>query len=252
MIRIAGIITPLENIVHYYSSEAVERTILEIMTSSSAIYEYSTWDHLKFELDLRASIISASRELHRSGLRFRVFSETMCNPKYWTRTDEGGFLLKQGVLPSAAISDIFENGSKYGTECATAIVIVYYKAILNIFPKKLFNDLFSRIYLMSWKDLDPDLGIRSYRNPPDYFPGDCRYIKNHEVDPKTPEWQGENAIDLGDGTYYGHGIGITTINGIIHMLNEHRISGSTVSASLLDSVTRPGFKHLANRYLNFI
>ena len=42
--------------------------------------------------------------------------------------------------------------------------------------RKLFNRLFSDIYLMNWKYLDKDLGMRSYENLPDYLPG-LPYIK---------------------------------------------------------------------------
>lgn len=211
--------------------------------------EYSSMDQLQFELALRNNIISASRQLNRSGISFRTFRNSMCNPAFWERTIEGGFLLKTGVRSNDAIRDIYVNGFLYGTECATAIVIVYYKAIMDLYPAELFNQLFSGIYLMNWMHLDSDLGVTTYRNLTDYFPGDCRYFKNPDVDPMTPQWQGENAIDLGDGTYYGHGVGITTAAGIIAALNRHRAPGSGQSAYLTDSATRPDFKYLWSKYI---
>ena len=62
----------------------------------------------------------------------------------------------------------------------------------------------------------------------DYLPGDCRYFNNPDVDPLTPEWQGENAIDLSGGMYYGHGIGIKTADKIIEILNHNRIQDSNI------------------------
>ncbi len=56
----------------------------------------------------------------------------------------------------------------------------------------------------------------------DYLPGDCVYLKNPDHDLATPEWQGENAILLGNNLFYGHGIGITTAQGIIDELNSNR------------------------------
>ncbi|WZL72533.1 protein-glutamine gamma-glutamyltransferase [Clostridiaceae bacterium 35-E11] len=251
MIQISGDMVNLENLTNMYSPDSVERKIIDILSLSSEVYTYSTLEELKFELDLRKNIVETSKQLNRSRFGFRIFRKSTCNSDYWKRTDEGGFLLKEGVTPADGIQDIFINSAKYATECATAIVIIYYKAILNIFPQSLFNEMFSTIYLMNWKDLDEDLGIRYYKNLSDYLPGDCRYFKNPDVDPLTPEWQGENVIDLGEGRYYGHGIGIKTADGIIQSLNRHRKIGATESAYLLPSATRPAFKYLAKRYKKF-
>ncbi|MCG8538844.1 MAG: protein-glutamine gamma-glutamyltransferase [Clostridia bacterium] len=234
-----------------YPPDSVEAKIINILSSSAATYEYDSLDELKFEVNLRKNIIIASRELNDTGFSFRTFRESKCNTEYWNRTNEGGFLLKEGVKPSDAIKDIFINSYKYGTECATAIVIVYYKALVNIYPEELFNEMFAGIHLMNWHYMDRDLNVGYYPNKADYLPGDCRYFKNPDVDPLTPQWQGENAIDLGDGTYYGHGIGITSGDGIINALNRFRSEGSTKSAYLLDSATRPDFKYLSYRYYDF-
>ncbi|MDF2545358.1 MAG: protein-glutamine gamma-glutamyltransferase [Anaerosolibacter sp.] len=252
MIIISGTIISLDDFVNQYSVGPMERKILEILTASEFIYSYRSMDYLKFELDLRVNIIQAAKDLYKSKMDFKTFRQSICNPDFWERSEEGGFSVKNGVLPSDAIEDIFINGPKYGTECATAIIIVYYKALLNILPKKLFNELFSEIYLMNWKSLDTDLGVTTYKKVPDYLPGDCRYIDNPDVDPLTPHWQGENVIDLGNGTYYGHGIGIGTADKIIEVLEKYRKAEATQPARLLDSVTTPDFKYLAHRYLSFV
>jgi protein-glutamine gamma-glutamyltransferase len=163
---------------------------------------------------------------------------------------DGGFTLKTGVRPSEAIDDIFVNTRLYGTECATAIVIIYYKAVLDSYKADLFNKAFGEIVLMNWRDMDDLLGVSTYRRLPDYVPGDCRYVKNPDVNPLTPEWQGENIIDLGSGRYYGHGIGTGDVEYFIRALNQNRIAGSQVSAYLMDSATRPDF-HGLYRYWKF-
>ena len=245
MIYIAGTFIDSSSIAEKYPSESIERKALNIMLSSSNIYAYNMLSELEFELNLRKSIVSAAMNLHRSRFSFRLFRETKCNEKYWERTEEGGFLLKDGVKPSEAIKDIFVNSSLYGTECATAMVIVFYGAVVNVFPEEVFDCVFSRIYLMDWMYLDRNLGIGYIRDPEDYLPGDCRYFKNPDVDPLTPHWQGENVIDLSDGLYYGHGIGIGREQDFINTLNKYRISGSETSAYLQRSVTRLNSKRLA-------
>jgi protein-glutamine gamma-glutamyltransferase len=244
MIQIPGSLIDAGTMLSQYPPSSIERTIVETLSSSDKIYYYESLNELQFELTLRKSIVAASRDLNKSYFSFRVFRSSICNPEFWERTDEGGFLLKSGVKPYNAIRDIYINSSQYGTECATAIVIVYYKALADILPENIFNGLFSRIYLMDWQQLDKNLGVTYYYNPTDYFPGDCRYFKNPDVDPLTPEWQGENVIYLDNGLYYGHGIGIKTADEIIMALNSHRKSGSEVPAYLLNSVTRLGFKSL--------
>ncbi|MHB8064511.1 MAG: protein-glutamine gamma-glutamyltransferase, partial [Ruminiclostridium sp.] len=239
-------------IINKYAQNSIERKIISILASSSEVYRYDSENQLDFELKLRKSIINAARELNRSYFSFRVFRKSICNLDYWNKTDEGGFALKNGIKPSEAIKDIYIHSSKYGTECSTAMVIVYYRALVDIFPEDLFNKLFSQIYLMNWQHLDRDLGIADYMNPADYIPGDCLYFRNPEVDPLNPEWQGENAIYLDEGSYYGHGIGIANAEKVIEVLNKKRISGATVSAYLVNSAKRLNFKYLSYRFYSFV
>jgi protein-glutamine gamma-glutamyltransferase len=252
MIRINGRIIPPNNIIENYPANIIERKIINILSESSKMYRYSSLDELRFELKIRSNIVNASIRLNRSGLAFKVFRKAYCNTNFWELTREGGFLLKRNAAPSKAINDIFVNGRKYGTECATAMVIVFYKAVLDIFPEELFNKLFSSIHLMNWSYLDKNLDIGYYVNEEDYLPGDCRYFKNPDVNPLTPELQGENAIDLGNGRYYGHGMGILTGEQIIRELNENRKEGSRRSAYLINSATHPNFKHLAYIYYSYV
>ncbi len=245
MIQIAGTVISPDTTDFSFPANSIEGKIIGILSSSSGLYSYRSASELEFELNLRKSIIKAARELNKTYFSFRTFRKSICNPDFWERTDEGGFLLKEGVKPSDAILDIYENSRKYGTECATAMVIVFYKALTEVFPKELFDRTFTEIYLMDWQHLDPQLGITNYRDVKDFLPGDCRYFANPDVDPLTPQWQGENTIDLGDGTFYGHGPGIATADQMIAILNKFRREGAETSAYLMDSATRPNFKYLA-------
>lgn len=244
MIKIAGTTVFPSNIDGQWPSGSIGIKIIDIMDSSLAVYDYDSLGQLQFELKLRMNIIAASRDLDQSGVIFASFYYSKCNSDYWYFTRDGGFLLKQGVNPSTAITDIFTNGSKYSFECATAMIIVYYKAVLESLPVETFDRLFAGLYLFGWWYKDEDLGFSSYKRR-DYFPGDYRYFKNPDVNPKTPEWQGENVIDMGDGTYYGHPIGIKTADQMVGFLNEHRKPLARWSAYLLDMAGYPDFKYLS-------
>ncbi|MCX7614200.1 MAG: protein-glutamine gamma-glutamyltransferase [Clostridiales bacterium] len=230
------------------SKDSLEKDIINILANSQKIYTYSI-NELKFELILRKEIIEAAHDLNRSGISFRVFRDSKCNREYWDRMDDGGFAVKSDVSPGEAISDIYKNGSRYGTECATAIVIIYYKALLEVFGKERFDQLFPNIYLMNWHLIDNKLKeVGLTHKETDYLPGDRRYFINPDVDPITPQWQGENVIDMNHGLYYGHGVGIRNAEAMIKILNTKRKKDAVESAYLLDSVGRPNFRNLADIY----
>ena len=222
-----------------------EQQVLSQLAGSSQRFDYDSTEQLLFELRLRAATVAASKELDRSGMGFAIFRKSKCNPEFWERTGEGGFLLKSGAKPGEAILDIFRNGRKYATECATAMVIVYYRALLDVLGEEKFDRLFPKIQLMNWHHLDRlllDVGLM--KKYPLYLPGDRRYFANPDVDPLTPEWQGENVIDLDGTLYYGHGIGIRNAEAIIRALNKNRIEDADDSAYLMDSAGRPDYKKL--------
>ena len=252
MITISG--SPLETseIIGDYSENSVEKQLLEQMSKSTETYRYNTMHQLKFELALRKEIVDAARKLNASKLKFAVFHKSECNPDYWTRTSNGGFLLKSGVKASDAIQDIFTNGQKYATECATAMVIVYYKALMEVYSEETFNRLFRSIYLMNWHKLDPLLReVGEPKKVTDILLGDRCYFKNPQVDPKVSQLQGENVIVLPNGLYYGHGMGITNADRIIRVLNANRIEDATQSAYFMEnSAARPNFKKLADAVPN--
>lgn len=236
----------------YGRSDLIERVILDKMLTADTVFSYPSESILHFELASRREIVNASERLNNSFFTFRLFKDAICNSKYWDKTEEGGFRLKKQANPHEAVRDIRKNSRMYGTECATAIVIVYYLALVEVMPEELFDLLFSDIYLMDWKYLDKDLGVGTYRGVKDSLPGDCLYFKNPDVNPDTPEWQGENVIQLIDGYYYGHGIGVKTANGIIRELNRNRRYGSETSAYLMDMIVKPDFRYLGRRREEFL
>ncbi|WP_078410007.1 protein-glutamine gamma-glutamyltransferase [Priestia abyssalis] len=223
------------------SKEAVE--ILQSMESYSKVYEYETMAQLEFELALRLQIMEAAVSLYNSGVGFATFQTSKCNEKYWILTERGAFILKPNVLPETGIEDIFRNGKKYAFECATAMVIVFYKAVLESIDRKKFNRLFSGLFLYDWQ-YDKDLGLDSHEGN-DFLPGDCVYFENPDYNPKTPQWQGENAIMLDENLYYGHGIGVTTKEAIIAFLNTKRKENSDRAAFLTSQIVRPNFWYLS-------
>ena len=249
MIVIAGQPLDIDTLSAEYPSDSLEWELLRRMADSAGTYGYGSLPELTFELTLRREIVNAARSLARSRFSFAVFHKSRCNEAYWERTANGGFDLREGAVPSAAVTDIYTNGRRYATECATAILIVYYGALLETFGAERFNALFPHIYLMNWSRLDPL--IREAGTPKkaaDMLPGDRGYFRNSDVDPETPEWQGENVIILPGDLYYGHGIGVTRAGGIIRGLNAHRREGATESAYLMDEVGRLDFKKLAGLY----
>ncbi len=247
MITVSGSSFDASALADTYPRDSVERQVLETMSQSAENYRYDTVEQLKFELRLRRETVDAAKALHRSWFSFDTFHKSRCNEKYWDRMPNGGFRLKSGANPAAAISDIYTNGEAYATECATAMLIVFYKAMLETFGESLFNELFPNIYLMNWHGVDPLLqSVASPRRALDVLPGDRKYFENPDVNPKTPEWQGENVIVLPDGLYYGHGVGIKTADQMVRALNGNRRPGATHTAYLRDTAGRPEYKELAN------
>lgn len=239
MIRISGM--PFQQ-TDLWPSSSPERMIIQSLLEAPMVYSYESIDELSFELKLRKNIMLSARLMNQSNAQFATFENSRCNPQYWELTRHGGFRLQQGVNPSVAIQDIFINSSLYAFECAGAMLIIYYHAVLNVIGESTFNHFFPDTYIYSWH-FDADLGIHpTYINT--FVPGDVVYFKNPDVNPQTSYWRGENAVVLGDGLYFGHGIGIQTADQMIQSLNQYRIPGARRSAYLTNIVARPSFKNL--------
>ncbi len=192
---------------------------------------------------MRTNIVEAAKALYAGGANFATFARSRCNERYWTRTENGGFMLNRGVWPSDGIYDIFVNGRLYGFECAGAIIIILYKAVLDTVGGAVFNAYFQNLFLRDWQ-FDRDLRLITTYNNYNAYPGDVLYFKNPDYDPRTPEWQGENVVMLDDNLYFGHGIGIKSGQEIVAGLNRMRRRGSIRSAYLQDSVVSPDFEYL--------
>ncbi|RSL33331.1 protein-glutamine gamma-glutamyltransferase [Salibacterium salarium] len=228
-----------------WSSNSTETFILKRLNNDQAIHSYSSLEELSFDLRIRKNIVSSAKALNQSQATFELFTGTRANQEYWDITSAGGIRLKYGVQPSKAIQDIFQNSDAYGFECATAMVIIFYHAALQVIEERVFNELFPNIYLYSWH-FDSDFGLKSVRTH--YFiPGDVVYFNNPDFNVDSPQWRGENAVVLEEETYFGHGIGINTKEEMIDVLNELRNPDSQTSAYLTNVVTRTDNSHLFNR-----
>ncbi|OUS69271.1 protein-glutamine gamma-glutamyltransferase [Paenibacillus sp. MY03] len=219
----------------------LERKTLTRKMASPMLYSYPSLDSLIFELKMRSHIVEAAKAMYASGVSFASFSNSRSNEQYWIRTPQGGFLLRPNVLPSDAVNDIFENGHLYAFECAGAIIIILYKAVLDAIGEAAFNRHFRNLYLISW-ETDHDLRLNATYNLNETYHGDTMYFKNPDYDRSTPEWQGENAIKLDDNLFFGHGIGIGSAGEIIEKLNRARMPGSMTSAYLDNLIITPDFE----------
>ncbi|MCQ6274196.1 protein-glutamine gamma-glutamyltransferase [Bacillus sp. V3B] len=218
----------------------LQRDIYLALERSSSLYQYDTVHQLLFEIVLRGNIIKAAKMLHESQATFAPFTTSRFNPLKWRKT-KYGYLQNPNVLPSEAIRDVFQNSREYAFECTTAIVLIFYKAVLDSISITHFNTLFQDLLVWDWKH-DQDLGIIAERGR-DFIPGDVVYFANPEYD--HPVWSGENAVYLGKGLYFGHGIGIKTAEGMVNDLNTLRKKDATISAYLISQHTRLNVKYLA-------
>ncbi|WP_165763851.1 protein-glutamine gamma-glutamyltransferase [Halalkalibacter urbisdiaboli] len=217
--------------------------ILKQLDSHKEIYQYSSLVQLQFEVNLRELVLNAALALDSSSVSFATFKEARCNEEFWRLTDYGGFKLKQGVVPSKAIQDIFINSNLYAFECATAMIIVLYKAVLDAVGKGAFNDYFQGLLLYSWEH-DKDLGIHILKDSEPIY-GDILYFNNPDVNPDTSYWRGLNVIYLSNDLYYGHDVGVLPADKIIELLNEYRKPNATKSAYLMDEpITRLDYKKI--------
>lgn len=218
--------------------------IFQAMANSQEMFVYPSRRELNFEIKLRSETVSAAQALQDSRAAFATFYYSACNEIFWSLTGEGGFELRPGRPAAQAIRDIFKNGDAYAFECATAMMIVFYKALIETLSEERFNDIFQHLYLWDWQN-HPFFPLRNVPRIASGIPGDVRYFKNPEVSPETPQWQGENAVDLPNGLYFGHGIGILPANQIIAELNKYRRRGAETSAFLMPGATRPDYLALA-------
>ncbi|QJD87322.1 protein-glutamine gamma-glutamyltransferase [Cohnella herbarum] len=240
MITISGVQRPIDTT----SWSPAEIKIYEQKKNSTVTYDYETVQQLRFEMTLRAAIVAEAIALSQSGLRFADFDKAKCNEDMWTLTDLGGFLIRDDRSPAAGIRDIFANGDKYATECATAAVIAVYQGVLDSIRETDFNRLFAGLLLYDWHT-NKNLRLSVHTDIEESYPGDLLYFNNPDFSPDTPVWRGENVIKIGDDLYYGHPFGIAPSQTIINGLNNNRRPGSSQTAYLTETVTQPGYVYLS-------
>jgi protein-glutamine gamma-glutamyltransferase len=219
-----------------------EQGVLQMKQKSPVDYTYSSAEALTFEMRTRTAIVEAAKGLYRSGASFAEFNRSRCNRRFWIRTSQGGFQLRGDVLPSDGINDIFRNGRLYAFECATAIVLVMYKGILDAVGPDTFNTYFRDLLLFTWY-FDNDLKFIRVQLP-EVYPGDALYFNNPDFIPYKPGWRGENVIMMDTNLFFGHGPGILPAETILAILNSKRIPGSMTPAYVLKDALTLDFEHI--------
>ncbi len=186
------------------------------------------------------------------------FGDLEFNPGAWRFEDEdadyedgmGIMVPAEGVPPHLALEDIFKNPDMYAFECATALTIVRYKAMLDLLGPEDFDRVCADLRIGPWETEDDaerlwkieGAGARGEEREATEAqkallkPGEYSYFRNWDVSKEGFEggWQGENVLYLGDGLYYGHPFGVVSGEDIVEYLNGARKRGATRSASLLD------------------
>jgi len=180
------------------------------------------------------------------------FGDLEVNPVCWDIDEEDPttMYLNPDFPPSVALMDIFNNPDLYQFECATALVILRYRAMLDLIGEEDFNRIASDLRIGVWDQEDHAAKVwevtgrsaggedvpMAQGDKSRVTPGDYTYFKNWDVSPEAFRggWQGENVIYLGDGMYYGHPFRVISGEKIVAYLNKHRNPGSARSASLLD------------------
>lgn len=241
MIVINNQLTTYEDLVKITSNTWI-KNLISLMTMYREVYRYPSRDAFDFDISLKELTVQNAYSFHRSGVQFSNFRESRCNPYFWILGTNGQFILRNDRRPSDGLTDIFQNGYLYACECAVAMVIIFYKTVLQVIGEQNFNIWFSQLILYHWEH-DKDLPIVTTKRN-DFLFGDCLYFDNPMHLPMFPEWQGENVILLNDDLFFGHGIGITNSQDIIFKLNTKRVPNAQISAYLIQQATRLRYEKL--------
>ncbi len=193
----------------------------------------TTLGETRFEQgQLQLAIVKAAKDFWNAGVDFSgKWNTDRVNDQFWWKNYSGKMGVRMGQSPSEAITDIFKHGDKYAFECATATMVILHKAILDVVGPKDFDAKFDHFKLFRWQIKDADfLAAEKVGQLPGYQPGDHTYFKNPQFDPSNSAFQGENVIYLGDGQYFGHGIGLVSEQELVNDLNDLRAPNATKSA----------------------
>lgn len=181
---------------------------------------------------MQLCVVNAAKQFAAAGVNFSGRSaDDACNKKFWWMGFGGRLGVRADVKPSDAINDVFKNGSMYGMECATATMIILYKAILDRVGPEDFDRSFAKLKIFRWQEEDADFtAAKQVGKLPGFLPGDHTYFKNPDASAENSSWGGENVIYLGDGMYFGHGVGLATKDEVLDCLNSLRRENATRKA----------------------
>jgi protein-glutamine gamma-glutamyltransferase len=170
------------------------------------------------DLAFRQAVVNAACALAAGGADFSASDKTdKVNSHYWGLGYGGKMsarkFMADGTLgkPSEALNDIFMNGKQYAFECATAMMVIYHKAILDHVGAKAFDAMFSdpgMLNFFRWERKDQDFVDveRLVHKPVPLHPGSHYYYENPDASPENSAFRGENVIYLGNGRFYAHGV----------------------------------------------
>ena len=195
------------------------------------------------EIAFRAHVVTAAKGLASSGASFAGSAAgDRVNKELWTMGFGGRMQVRKfmpdGTIgkPSEALRDIFSNGRAYGFECATAMMVIYHKAILDHVGDDAFNAMFTEpkhLAFFRWSIEDDDfLDVKKLvHKPTPLLPGSHYYYTNPDASPENSAFGGENVLYLGNDEFYAHGI---VGSGGTYLVSEKDITDT------LSALRRPG------------
>jgi protein-glutamine gamma-glutamyltransferase len=204
------------------------------------------------ELAFRCHVVKAAKDLAAGGASFSPNADTdKVNLSLWTMGYGGRMQVRKFMpdgsfgKPSEALRDIFTNGRAYGFECATAMMVIYHKAILDHVGDDAFDKMFSEpknLTFFRWSVEDEDFtDVKELvYKPVPLQPGTHYYYKNPDAAPENSAFAGENVLYLGDGQFYAHGIiggagtYIVTERDIMNTLTRLRKPDATIKPFRVD------------------
>ncbi|MBK6689695.1 MAG: hypothetical protein IPG45_34840 [Deltaproteobacteria bacterium] len=201
-----------------------------------------------------AAVVSACLEMHQAQHEFAIAPRQKFSSEFWRRDGQlsryATFHLKPGAKASSAMNDVFVNPDAYRFECATALVLVYYRAIQKLIGDSDFDRLMGDLKIGPWEyeaDLQRFLMASGRGDQPatearaqELKFGEYTYTKNWAV-----SWwgwakgcQGQNQIRLDEDLYYAHSYALVGQGDIVARENGARVLGAKTSASMTDRQQR--------------
>ncbi|MDP2339955.1 MAG: hypothetical protein Q8O67_03270 [Deltaproteobacteria bacterium] len=197
------------------------------------------------DIAFRAHVVKAAKDLAASGASFSgAAGSDKVNKDFWTMGFGGRMQVRKWMpdgsigKPSTALRDLFQQGNKYGFECATAMMVIYHKAILDHVGDAAFDKMFSEpknLAFFRWEIEDQDyVDVKKLvHKPMPLSPGSHYYYENPAASTENSAFGGENVMYLGDGQFYAHGIigasgsYLVTEKEIVATLSSLREAGAT-------------------------